>query len=122
MPLGAEPRGRTRGSNSTASNCEPGCGRAAYRNGPPPRTAAYKNGRLQERLASDKGCLQERPPPRTDGHEKGCRREPRAGREGRVRCASVRIAALDLGSNSFHLLVADVQSDGTFEPLARDKE
>jgi len=34
---------------------------------------------------------------------------------------SVRIAALDLGTNSFHLLVADVQPDGHFEPLARDK-
>ncbi len=34
----------------------------------------------------------------------------------------MRIAALDLGSNSFHLLVADAHSDGTFEPLLRDKE
>jgi exopolyphosphatase / guanosine-5'-triphosphate,3'-diphosphate pyrophosphatase len=34
----------------------------------------------------------------------------------------VRIAALDLGSNSFHLLVADAHADGTFEPLVRDKE
>jgi len=33
----------------------------------------------------------------------------------------VRIAALDLGTNSFHLLVADVQPDGHFEALARDK-
>jgi exopolyphosphatase/guanosine-5'-triphosphate,3'-diphosphate pyrophosphatase len=33
----------------------------------------------------------------------------------------VRIAALDLGTNSFHLLVADVQSDGHFEALAREK-
>jgi exopolyphosphatase/guanosine-5'-triphosphate,3'-diphosphate pyrophosphatase len=29
---------------------------------------------------------------------------------------------MDLGSNSFHLLVADAHPDGTFEPLARDKE
>jgi exopolyphosphatase/guanosine-5'-triphosphate,3'-diphosphate pyrophosphatase len=34
----------------------------------------------------------------------------------------VRIAAFDLGSNSFHLLVADAHADGTFEPLVRDKE
>ncbi|MGI8493297.1 MAG: HD domain-containing protein [Acidimicrobiales bacterium] len=34
----------------------------------------------------------------------------------------MRIAALDLGSNSFHLLVAQVHPDGSFEALARDKE
>jgi exopolyphosphatase/guanosine-5'-triphosphate,3'-diphosphate pyrophosphatase len=34
---------------------------------------------------------------------------------------AVRIAALDLGTNSFHLLIADVQPDGHFEALARDK-
>ena len=34
----------------------------------------------------------------------------------------MRIAALDLGSNSFHLLVADVHPDGTFEGVAREKE
>jgi exopolyphosphatase/guanosine-5'-triphosphate,3'-diphosphate pyrophosphatase len=33
----------------------------------------------------------------------------------------VRIAALDLGTNSFHLLVADVHPDGHFEPLVREK-
>jgi exopolyphosphatase/guanosine-5'-triphosphate,3'-diphosphate pyrophosphatase len=33
-----------------------------------------------------------------------------------------RIAALDLGSNSFHLLVADVQVDGSFTAVAREKE
>ncbi len=34
---------------------------------------------------------------------------------------TVRIAALDLGTNSFHLLIADVQPDGHFEALAREK-
>lgn len=34
----------------------------------------------------------------------------------------MRIAALDLGSNSFHLLVADAHADGSFEPLVREKE
>ena len=35
---------------------------------------------------------------------------------------TARIAALDLGSNSFHLLVADVGSDGTITPVVRHKE
>ena len=34
----------------------------------------------------------------------------------------MRIAALDLGSNSFHLLVADVHPDGPFEAITREKE
>ncbi len=34
----------------------------------------------------------------------------------------MRMAALDLGSNSFHLLVADVHVDGTFTAVAREKE
>jgi exopolyphosphatase / guanosine-5'-triphosphate,3'-diphosphate pyrophosphatase len=34
----------------------------------------------------------------------------------------MRLAALDLGSNSFHLLVADVHPDGTFESITREKE
>jgi exopolyphosphatase / guanosine-5'-triphosphate,3'-diphosphate pyrophosphatase len=34
----------------------------------------------------------------------------------------VRIAAIDLGSNSFHLIVVDARFDGTFSPLARAKE
>jgi len=34
----------------------------------------------------------------------------------------MRIAALDLGSNSFHLIVAEVAPDQTFVPLVREKE
>ena len=34
----------------------------------------------------------------------------------------MRIAAFDLGSNSFHLLVADAHPDGSFEVIATDKE
>jgi exopolyphosphatase/guanosine-5'-triphosphate,3'-diphosphate pyrophosphatase len=34
----------------------------------------------------------------------------------------VRVAALDLGSNSFHLLVADVHPDGHIAPLLQEKE
>ncbi len=34
----------------------------------------------------------------------------------------MRIAAIDLGSNSFHLLVAEAHVNGTFEPLSSDKE
>jgi exopolyphosphatase/guanosine-5'-triphosphate,3'-diphosphate pyrophosphatase len=34
----------------------------------------------------------------------------------------LRIAALDLGSNSFHLLVVETRPDGSFVPLVREKE
>ncbi len=34
----------------------------------------------------------------------------------------MRIAALDLGSNSLHLLVVEARADGTFEPLCQEKE
>jgi exopolyphosphatase/guanosine-5'-triphosphate,3'-diphosphate pyrophosphatase len=34
----------------------------------------------------------------------------------------MRIAAFDLGSNSFHLLVVDAHPDGTFAPLVREKD
>lgn len=34
----------------------------------------------------------------------------------------MRIAALDLGTNSFHLLVVDAHPDGTFVPLAKEKQ
>ena len=34
----------------------------------------------------------------------------------------MRIAALDLGSNSFHLIVVDAHADGTFETLLREKQ
>ncbi|MDQ1374695.1 MAG: exopolyphosphatase / guanosine-5-triphosphate,3-diphosphate pyrophosphatase, partial [Actinomycetota bacterium] len=34
----------------------------------------------------------------------------------------MRIAALDLGTNSFHLLAVDAHADGSFVPLLKDKE
>jgi len=34
----------------------------------------------------------------------------------------MRIAAIDLGSNSFHLLVVEAYRDGTFVPMLRDKQ
>ncbi|MGH9304464.1 MAG: HD domain-containing protein [Acidimicrobiales bacterium] len=34
----------------------------------------------------------------------------------------MRLAALDLGSNSFHLLVVETRPDGSFVPLVREKE
>jgi exopolyphosphatase/guanosine-5'-triphosphate,3'-diphosphate pyrophosphatase len=34
----------------------------------------------------------------------------------------VRVAAMDLGTNSFHLLVADVHPDGHIDPVVREKE
>jgi exopolyphosphatase/guanosine-5'-triphosphate,3'-diphosphate pyrophosphatase len=36
--------------------------------------------------------------------------------------ANLRLAAMDLGSNSFHLLVVEAHPDGTFEPIVREKE
>src|SRR5207253_11127530 len=36
--------------------------------------------------------------------------------------STVRIAAMDLGTNSFHLLVADASPDGAIVPLVREKE
>ncbi len=35
---------------------------------------------------------------------------------------SMRIAAIDMGSNSFHLLVVDAHPDGSFDTLLREKE
>ena len=40
----------------------------------------------------------------------------------RLPCIFVRVAAMDLGTNSFHLLVADVHADGHLDPLVREKE
>jgi exopolyphosphatase/guanosine-5'-triphosphate,3'-diphosphate pyrophosphatase len=34
----------------------------------------------------------------------------------------MRIGALDLGSNSFHMLIVETRPDGSFEPLVREKE
>ncbi len=46
----------------------------------------------------------------------------RSGRERVYGQRRMRIGALDLGSNSFHLLVADVHPDGTFASIAREKD
>jgi exopolyphosphatase/guanosine-5'-triphosphate,3'-diphosphate pyrophosphatase len=45
-----------------------------------------------------------------------------AGVNAGVTSQHMRIAALDLGSNSFHLLVVDAHPDGTFVPLIREKD
>ena len=34
----------------------------------------------------------------------------------------MRVAAFDLGSNSFHLIVAEVRAEGSFEPIITEKE
>ncbi len=34
----------------------------------------------------------------------------------------IRVAALDLGTNSFHLLIADAHADGHIDPIVREKE
>src|SRR6202011_5159532 len=39
-----------------------------------------------------------------------------------VAWGAMRVAAMDLGSNSFHLLVADVHADGHIDPLVQEKE
>ncbi len=44
------------------------------------------------------------------------------GHESPLQSAVMRIAALDLGTNSFHLLIAEVHADGSFTPLVREKE
>ncbi len=39
-----------------------------------------------------------------------------------IRRDRLRLAAIDLGSNSFHLVVVDAHPDGSFDTLVRDKE
>src|SRR5215211_6054728 len=52
----------------------------------------------------------------------GCdHRESVVLRADQYRC-DVRVAAVDLGSNSFHLIIAEVQSGGAFEPIITEKE
>src|SRR5687768_17233688 len=46
----------------------------------------------------------------------------RMGARRRLRSQRMKVAALDLGTNSFHLLIADVHADGTFTALSREKE
>ena len=54
------------------------------------------------------------------------RREPDPRRDRTPLCSRsvgvMRVAAMDLGSNSFHLLVADVHADGHIDPLVQEKE
>src|SRR5690242_20174320 len=61
------------------------------------------------------------PPAPGSGGSAGAR-GVRDGPRRNLRFFGVRIAAVDLGSNSFHLVVAEVRADGTFEPLVREKE
>src|SRR4029079_7632080 len=69
----------------------------------------------------DAGTRNLTPPPLSRCPSASLRRWPGTGAGARS-LVTMRVAAADLGSNSFHLVIADVHPDGSFTPVSGEKE